>query len=95
MFLADRIVTHDFPALGLMFLYFRKSDDLWAEGALDPERVNDFFHNPGGTSNFDVFMAHRAVFVQDQPIFNAELAEQLVAIVTFFCISAHFYHRID
>ena len=75
MFLANWIVAHDFPALGFMLLYFRKSDDLWAERALDPERVNDLLHNSGGSSNFDVFMAHWAVFVQDQPIFNTELAE--------------------
>ena len=65
MFLANRIVTHDFPALGFMLLYLRKSDDLWAERALNSERVNDLLNNTGGPSDFDVFMAHWAVFVQD------------------------------
>ena len=35
-------------------------------------------------------MAHRARLVHDQPIFDAQLAVQLVAVVTFLRISAHF-----
>ena len=50
MFLADRIVTHDFPALGFMLLYFGKSDDLCAERALDSEGVDDLLHNTEGKS---------------------------------------------
>lgn len=35
-------------------------------------------------------MAHRAVFVHNEPILDAQLAIKLVAVVTLLCISAHF-----
>lgn len=38
-------------------------------------------------------MAHRAVFVHNEPILDAQLAIKLVAVVTLLCISAHFYKK--
>ena len=90
MFSADRIVTHDFPTLGLMLLYLGEPDHLRTVGALDSEGVNDLLHHSRGSSDFYVFMAHGAIFVQDKPVFNAKFAEQLIAIVAFFCITTHF-----
>ena len=43
--LTDWIVAHYFSTLCLMFFNFRKSDHGWTMGALDPERVNNFFDN--------------------------------------------------
>ena len=90
MFFADRIVTHDFAALGLMLLYFGEADHLRTVRALDSEGMDDLFHHSRGSSDFNVFMAHGAIFVQNKPVFNAKFAEQLVAVVAFFCIATHF-----
>jgi hypothetical protein len=51
--------------------------------------VDDLPDNTRRPSNPDVFMAHGAVLVKDQPILDASLAKQLVAVVTLLCVSCH------
>ena len=65
MFPADRIIAHDFPTLGLVLFYFGETYDLWAERALDSEGMDYLFYDSRGASDFYVFVAHWAVFVQD------------------------------
>ena len=36
-------------------------------------------------------MAHRTILIHNQPVLNAQLAVQLVAVVALLRISAHFY----
>lgn len=50
----------------------------------------DFSHDTRCTPDPDVFVAHRAVLVENQPVFNAALTEQLVAIITLLGISCYF-----
>ena len=38
-------------------------------------------------------MAHRAVFVHYEPVLDAQLAEQLVAVVALFRVTAHLYEH--
>ena len=73
-----------------MLLNLRKTNHLRTIRALDSERLDDLFDHSRSSSNFDVLMAHRAIFIQDEPVFNAKLAEQLIAIVTFFGVSGQF-----
>ena len=73
-----------------MLLNLTESDHFWAKAALNPERVNDLFHYPRCTSYLYVLVTHRAILVEYQPVLNAQLAEQLVAVVTFLGIAAHF-----
>ena len=87
--LAQGIVAHNFATLGLVFLNLRQTNDCGTVTALDPKRVDDFFDDTRGTPNFDVKMANRAVLVHHKPILDAQLAEQLVAIVTLFRVTAH------
>ena len=50
----------------------------------------DLFDYAGGSPDLDILVAHWAVFVEYKPILDAELAEQLVTVVTFFGVSTHF-----
>ena len=52
--------------------------------------MDDLFDYARGPSDLDVLVAHWAVFVEYEPILDAEFAEQLVAVVTFFGVSTHF-----
>jgi hypothetical protein len=46
-----------------------------AEAALDSEGIYYFFDHARSTSNFDVFVAHGAIFVENEPVLNANAAE--------------------
>jgi len=65
-------------------------EDLVTELASNTKRVSDLLHHPTRTSNPDVLVAARAVLVELQPVLDASLAKELVAIVTFLGLSAHF-----
>lgn len=56
---------------------------------LNPKRVYDFPDNTRCPSYSNVFMTHGTVLIEDQPILNASLAKQLVAVVTLLCVSCH------
>ena len=87
------VVADDLATVLLVLLDFWEAHNSWAVGALDPERSDDLLDNSGGSSYFDVFGAHGAVLVHDEPVFNAELAEKVVAVVTFFSISTQLYGK--
>ena len=72
-----------------MLVYLGDAHYLGTKLALNLKRVNNFLDDSRCPTNFDVFMAHRAFFIQDKPIFNAQLAKQLVAVVTLLCIATH------
>ena len=63
--------------------------------ALNAERVDDFLDDARCAPDFNVEVAHRAIFVHYQPILDAKLTVQLVAIVALFRVSAHFYKNVD
>lgn len=65
-------------------------EDLVAELASNPKRVNDLLHHPTCASNPDVLVAAWAVLVELQPVLNTSLAKELVAIVAFLGLSTHF-----
>ena len=57
---------------------------------MNTERIDNLLDNSRRTPDLNVEMAHWAILVHYQPILNAELTVQLVAVVTLFGISAHF-----
>jgi hypothetical protein len=65
-----------------------QSDHLGAVLTLDAEGKDDFFDYSRCTSNFDVFVAHRTVFVQNEPILDTLFAEKSITVITLFGISA-------
>ncbi len=74
-----------------MGLDFRQSHNFYTILAFNPEGCYNFSDNSGRATDSYVFVAHWAVLVQNQPIFNASFAKELVAIVTFFGISSDLY----
>ena len=89
MLIAERIVTHDLAALRLMFLQLIQSYYLWTEAALNSEAVNNLLDHPARPSDFNVLVAHRAILVENQPVFDTKLAKQFVAVVALFGVTAH------
>ena len=88
---AKRIVASNLSTFLLMRVEIREALLLLAEFALDAERVNNLSNDARCTSNTDVFMAHWAVLIQNQPILYTSLAKELIAIVTFFGITSDLY----
>lgn len=88
-FRAKRVVTAHLAALSFMALDLRKSHNCWTVRALDPEGVDDFLDHTRSSTNFDVKMAHGAIFVHNEPVLDAELAVKLVAIIALFRIATH------
>jgi hypothetical protein len=74
-----------------MSLNLRKPVLLLAVLAFNAKRTNNFSNNTGCSSNSDVFMAHGTVLIQNQPVFYASFTKELIAIITFFCISGDLY----
>ena len=56
---------------------------------LNSERINDLFDHSRRPSDLNVQVTHGTGLVENEPVLNAQLAEKLVAVVTFLCISAH------
>lgn len=71
MLVAEWVVAHDFPALCLVLLDFIQADNLRAKLTLDAEAVDDLLHDSSSASDFDILVADWAVFVKNQPVFNA------------------------
>ena len=90
MFVAKWIVTHNFPTLCLVLLNLRESHNGGTKAALDSKTMDNFFDYTRSAPYFYIFVAHWTVLIKNQPVFNAQLAKQFVAIVTFLCISTHF-----
>ena len=89
MLIAKRVVTHHFATLGLVFFYLIEANYSWAKAALNAETVDYFFNYSTRPANFNVFVADWAVFIKDQPVFDAELAEEFIAIIALFGFAAH------
>lgn len=92
-FLANGVVADDLAALCFVLFDLGESYDGRTVRTLDSERVNDLFDDTRCASDFDIQMTHRAVFVHNQPVLNAQLAIKFVAVVALLCISAHFYQN--
>jgi len=73
-----------------MLLDLAQSELLGAELALDAERVDNLADHARRTADADVLVAHRAVLVKNQPVLDAALAEELVAVVAFFSLAGYF-----
>jgi hypothetical protein len=65
MLVAKRVVTHDFATLRFVLLNLVETDHGWTEAALDAEAVDDLFYDAACPSDFDIFVAHWAIFVKD------------------------------
>lgn len=89
MLAADGVVAHDLAALRFVLLDLVQPDDGWTKGTLYPIAVDDLLHDSTGAPNLDILVAHRAVFVENEPVFDAQLAEELVAVVTLLRVAAH------
>ena len=76
-----------------MLFDFGESDYGWAVRALDPERVNDLFDNSRCSTYLDIEMTHRAIFIHDQPVFDAQFTIELVTVVTLLGITTHLYRQ--
>ena len=88
--LAKWIVADNLATLRLMLLDVGEPNDGRTVRALDPERVDYLLDDARRSPDLDIKMAHRAVLVHDQPILDAQLAVQLVAVVALLRVSAHF-----
>lgn len=72
-----------------MLLNFVEPYHSRAVAALDAKAVDNFFYHATGASYLNILVAHRAVPIKNQPVFNAELAEEFVAVVALLCFAAH------
>jgi hypothetical protein len=73
-----------------MRINLRQLYNLVTKLAFHSERVNNFLDHTTGSSDPDILMAAWTIFIKLQPVLNASLAEQLVAVVTLFGFSADF-----
>lgn len=84
------VVADYFTALSLVLFDLREAHNVGTMGALDAEGVDDFFDDSRRSPDLDIKVAHGTVLVHDQPVLNAKLTVQFVAVVAFFGVSAHF-----
>lgn len=89
MFIAQWVIAHNLATLSLVFLYLVETHDLRAIIAFNSKAVNDLLDHATGSSDLDVLVANRTVFIENEPVLDAELAEEFVTVVTFFSLSAH------
>lgn len=75
MLVAKWVITHYFAALRLMFFNFWEPYHRWAKTTLNSKTMDNFFNNSWCSSNFDIFMANRTVFVKNKPVFDAQFAK--------------------
>ncbi len=87
MFSAQRIITQNLATLLLVLLDLANPHHLFAILAGDVKGHDDFLDHSRRFFNPNVFVTHWTIFVQNQPVFNASLAEKLIAIVAFFGIT--------
>lgn len=93
MLIAKWVIAHDLTALSLVFLDLVETDDLRTKAALNPKAMDYLLDHAAGSSDLDVLVAHRAVFVKNEPVLDAKLAKKLVAVVTLFRLTAHLFKR--
>ena len=72
-----------------MFFNLGQTDHFGAVWTLDSERQDYFFDHARGSPNFDVFMTHGTLLILNEPILDAQSAEQFVAIVALFRLPRH------
>jgi hypothetical protein len=72
---AEGIIAFYLSTLLLVSINLRELENFIAEPASDSKRLNDLSDNSTGSSDPDIFVATRAIFIQLQPIFYASLAE--------------------
>jgi hypothetical protein len=65
MLVAERVVTHDFATLRFVLLNLVETNHAWTEAALYAEAVDDLFNYAACPSDFDILVAHWAIFVKD------------------------------
>jgi hypothetical protein len=86
LFPTQRVVTANLAANLLVLFDLWQRNDHGTKLALDLEGINDLLDNAGSASYLDVSVAHGAIPVQNEPVLNAKLAKQFVAIVAFFWV---------
>ena len=89
MLIAQWVIAHNLAALSLVFLDLVETHDLRAKVALNPKAVDDLLDHATGSSNLDVLVTNRTIFVEYEPVLDAEFAEELIAVVTLLRLSAH------
>ena len=72
-----------------MLFDLREADYGRAVRALDPERVNDLFDDPGSAAYLYIKVTHWAILIHDQPVLDAQFTIELVTVVTFLSIATH------
>ena len=83
MLVAEWVVTLDLAAELLVLINLRKLEDLIAETTGDAEAVDDLFDDSASAANTDVLVAAGAILVELQPVLDAALTEELVAVIAF------------
>ena len=71
----EGIIAFDLPALLLVSINLRELENFIAEPASDSKRLNNLSDNSTGSSDPDIFVATRAIFIELQPIFYTSLAK--------------------
>ena len=90
LLLAERVVALDLAAELFVLVDLRELEDFIAETTGDAEAVDDLLHDSAGAANTNVLVAARAILVELQPVFDAALTEELVAVVTLLGLAGDF-----